>query len=242
MEQLIYGINPVLEALKKSPDKVLRVVVVREAQKNYRIRNMINLAKKHNIRFDFIPKARVSTLTRDGNHQNIFAYLSDFEYQNLDYITKTLPKGNRKILILDSITDPHNFGSILRSCVAFEIDAVVIKDRDSCSVNETVVKTSSGTAFDAKVVMVKNLNNTVEFLKNDGFMVLGADKSEEAISYENYDFSGDLALVMGSEGKGIKRLTKSKCDQLLYIPISSKVESLNVSVAAALFIEKISKF
>ncbi len=102
-----------------------------------------------------------------------------------------------------------------------------------------VIKTSSGTAFDAKVVMVKNLNNAIEALKNNGFQVLGADKSQTAISYENYDFSGDVALVMGSEGKGIKKLTKSKCDQLLYIPISSKVESLNVSVAAALFIEKL---
>jgi len=165
------------------------------------------------------------------NHQGIIAYISPFKYSTLEKLDCS--NDNSKIIILDNIEDPHNLGAIIRTAVATGIDAVIIPDRNSATVNDTVIKTSSGTVFNIPVVKVKNITNTINFLKEKEYFVVGTDV-EKGLDYRKYNFTGKRAIVIGNEGKGIRRLVKDNCDDLVYIPLSNGVDSLNASVAAAL--------
>ncbi len=182
-------------------------------------------------------KSRENTEKKDDqtrekiNHQGIIAYISPFKYSQLEKLDYS--NDNSKIIILDNIEDPHNLGAIIRTAVATGIEAVIIPDRNSATVNDTVIKTSSGTVFNIPVVKVKNITNTINFLKEKEYFVVGTDV-EKGLDYRKYNFTGKRAIVIGNEGKGIRRLVKDNCDDLVYIPLSNGVESLNASVAAAL--------
>ncbi len=165
------------------------------------------------------------------NHQGIIAYISPFKYTSLDKLDYS--KDDSRIIILDNIEDPHNLGAIIRTAVATGVDAVIIPDRNSATVNDTVIKTSSGTVFNIPVVKVKNITNTINYLKEKDYFVVGTDV-EKGLDYRKYNFSDKRAIVIGNEGKGIRRLVKDNCDDLVYIPLENGVESLNASVAAAL--------
>lgn len=156
---------------------------------------------------------------------------------NFNEALKSITKDTALILILDEITDPQNFGAILRSADQFSVDLVVVSSRKSAGKNETVVKVSSGAAVYVPVAVVANIGHAIETLKKYGFWVYGADMS--GISILKTNLSGKTAIVMGSEGKGLHRLIRERCDALISIPSNGHVDSFNVSVAAGIIMYEI---
>lgn len=226
MEKII-GINPVLEYLKQNEDA--EKVFFLKGTRNKRVQEIVDIVKSKKILYTFVPEEKLKKIADNERHQGVVLQYSGFKYQeleNLDYSVNSL------IVLLDQITDPHNLGAIIRSAVASGVEAVIIPERNSVSVDEVVVKVSAGTAYKVPIVKVNNLNQTINYLKENGFWIVGTDGTAKEL-YNEYDFSGRHALVMGSEGKGMRRLVRENCDTLVKIPLLNGVESLNVSVAAS---------
>ena len=169
-----------------------------------------------------------------GVHQGIILDMEDYKYTSLN---KILNKENASVIILDHILDPHNFGAIIRTAVAASFDAIIIPNDRQVEVNSTVVKTSVGAVFDIDIISVTNLNNTIKTLKDNGFWIYGTIMNGE--DYREVDYNGKVCLVIGNEEKGISKLVKENCDFLVTIPISSKIDSLNASVAAGILIYEV---
>ena len=169
-----------------------------------------------------------------GVHQGIILDMEDYQYISLDELVQ---KDIDSVIILDHIVDPHNFGAIIRTAVAAGIDAIIVPNDRQVLVNSTVAKTSVGAIYDIDIVLVTNLNNTIKKLKDNGFWIYGTVMNGE--NYTNIDYSGKVCLVIGNEEKGISKLVKENCDYLVTIPISSKIDSLNGSVAAGILIYEV---
>ncbi len=169
-----------------------------------------------------------------GVHQGIILDMEDYQYISLDELVQ---KDIDSVIILDHIVDPHNFGAIIRTAVAAGIDAIIVPNDRQVLVNSTVAKTSVGAIYDIDIVLVTNLNNTIKKLKDNGFWIYGTVMNGE--NYTNIDYSGKVCLVIGNEEKGISKLVKENCDYLVTIPISSKIDSLNASVAAGILIYEV---
>ncbi len=187
---------------------------------------IISELKKRNIKVKIVPKMELDKLV-SKNHQGIILSIDNYLYCELEEIVDA-----NLVVILDHIEDPHNLGAIIRTCVAFSVDGIIIPKDRSVQVNETVVKTSAGTVFQAKISQVTNLVQTINKLKKENFWIIGTDMDGTDLS--EIDFSGKKALIIGNEGKGLSRLVKDNCDYIASIPI--KTESLNASVAAGIFI------
>lgn len=171
-----------------------------------------------------------------GVHQGIIIDMEDYQYTHFSqFLTKD--GDNKTVLILDHILDPHNFGAIIRTAVAASVDAIIIPSDRQVLVNSTVVKTSVGAVFDIDIILVNNINTTIKTLKDNGFWVYGTVMDGE--DYTKIDYSGNVCLIIGNEEKGISKLVKENCDFLVSIPISSKIDSLNASVAAGILIYEI---
>ncbi|MBS7021390.1 MAG: 23S rRNA (guanosine(2251)-2'-O)-methyltransferase RlmB, partial [Firmicutes bacterium] len=161
----------------------------------------------------------------------------DYEYAQVDEL---LEKDNPLLVILDHIEDPHNLGAIVRTCEAAGVDGIIIPKNRSVEVTSTVMRTSVGALDYVKIARVTNLRDTMEYLKKKGFWIVGTDMN--GTDYQEIDYRGKMALVIGSEGFGMARLVKEHCDFIASIPMNGKVNSLNASVAAGIIIyEAISK-
>ncbi len=169
----------------------------------------------------------------NGVHQGIIIDMEDYQYTSFSqFLVKK--NSNKTVLMLDHILDPHNFGAIIRTAVAASIDAIIIPNNRQVLVTPTVVKTSVGAVFDIDIVLVTNLNTAIKDLKDNGFWIYGTVMDGE--DYTKVDYNGNVCLVIGNEEKGISKLVKENCDFLVTIPISSKIDSLNASVAAGVLI------
>jgi 23S rRNA (guanosine2251-2'-O)-methyltransferase len=229
----IYGINPVESVLKKRLSEVKELIVVKSKKENEKINSFINLAKKNNIKFKTLNLEEAINLTglkENINHQRVFLNVNDLKTYSVDEVIKEEIKS---VLILDSITDVNNFGAIIRSGVAFDIDLIVIAKDRSSKITSDLYKTSSGAVENIKICIETNLSRTVEILKENGFWVYGFEEYGSESIYE-IDLKGKVCLVIGGEDTGIRRLLKEKCDFLLKIPIENSAHSLNASVAAAI--------
>ena len=222
---IIEGRNSVLEALKagKTFNKLL-------VAKNSNVENIVSLAREKGVRVDFVDK-KVLDKTTTNNHQGVVGYITDFEYTPLD---KLLSKENLFLVLLDGIEDPHNLGSIIRVCECAGVDGVIIERNRACAVTDTVVKVSAGAISHMPVARVTNLNSTIDDLKKRGVWCYACEAGDK--SMYQVDLKGSIALVIGSEGKGVSRLTREKCDETISIPMFGKVNSLNASTAAAVAI------
>ena len=182
---------------------------------------------------DFVSKEilqrKVRAQGQRPNLQGVVAEIVDFEYSSLDEL---LSESGNLILILDGVTDPHNLGAIVRTAECAGANGIIIPKRRACQVNETVVKTSAGAISNVKVARVGNLQNAISELKENGFWIYAVEVGGEDIFSSN--LSGKVALVLGSEGEGVGRLVKESCDGIVTIPMFGKINSLNVSVAAAI--------
>ena len=221
------GRNAVNELLKtgKNIDKIL---IEKGAQGSLSV--LFAEARKRNLRVQFVDRQVLDKESVTGRHQGVIAFTTDYEYYDIEDIIAE--KKNEKggfIVLCDGIEDVHNLGSIIRVAECAGADGVVIPKNGSATVTESVIRISAGAAEHMKVAKVANLNQTIEFLQKNGYWIYALEAGGEDIYAE--DFSGNVALVVGGEDSGVKRLTKEKCDKILSIPLLGSVNSLNASVA-----------
>ena len=232
---IIVGRNSVVELLK-SGRKINRLVIA-EGSRDKTIQKIISLARENQIIFENVPRARLDKI--HSNHQGVIAYTTQIEYSTIEEITAPSSLSPKPlILLLDELEDPHNFGAILRTADAVGVNGVLIPKRRSVSLNATVAKTSAGAIEYVKVAQINNVAQTIKNLREQNFWIVGSD-AEGTINYNQVDYKKPIVLVIGSEGKGLRRLTKENCDELVKIPMIGKINSLNASVAAAILMYEI---
>ena len=224
---LVYGKNSCEEILKKSK-KVQKVYIDR----NFGDRNLIFLMEKLNIKPIFMLKSELDELA-NGNHQGIIIDISDFEYCDIDDIITD----NGFIVMLDHISDTHNFGAIIRTCYAAGVDGIIIPKDRSASVNSTVMKTSSGSAISMKICMVTNLNQTINYLKSKGYWIVAS--ALDGDNYTKVDYKDKTCMIIGNEERGVSPLVKKSSDFIVKIPMNGNIDSLNASVATGILIYEV---
>lgn len=227
MEDIIFGRAPVLEALKNSHP--IDKIIIKSGPYAKSLIPVIDEAKKRNIVIQQADGARLDRMANGENHQGVIAMISAYSYVSVNDIISG--KDNAFVIICDKITDPHNLGAIIRTANCVGADGVIIPKRDSAGVNSVVMKTSAGAVEYTPVAKVTNLASTIDELKERGFWITAADMDGQ--SMYDIDFKGKIAIVVGSEGKGISRLVREKCDFIAQIPMYGEINSLNASVAAA---------
>lgn len=225
---LVSGRNNVKEILKNFSNKNNIKSVI--CSKNFNENDILSLIKKNNLEIIYREKYELDKLAKN-NHQGIIMEISDFEYSNLDDL---IGNDNSKLVILDHLEDPHNLGAIIRTVEAAGIDGIILPINRSVSVNETVMKTSVGALYNVKICQVTNLNNTIKYLKKQGYWIIGTDMDGE--NYQDVKYPDKSVLVIGSEGFGMSRIVKDSCDYIVKIPMNGKINSLNASVAAGIMI------
>jgi 23S rRNA (guanosine2251-2'-O)-methyltransferase len=219
----VFGKN-VFNELKDNIKSIKKVYIA----KNFNDKEIIKFIQDNKISYSVTDPKNMDGMV-EGRHQGIIAVIDDYEY--VDYKTML---GDNVVVMLDHLEDPHNFGAIIRTCEAAGIKSIIIPKDRSVSVTSTVMKTSAGALEHVNIAMVNNLVNVMDDFKDNGFFVYAADMDGE--NYKNVDFANKVLLVIGSEGNGVGRLVKKNCDQILAIPMSGHVNSLNASVAAAILI------
>ena len=227
MEDIIFGRAPVLEALKNSHP--IDKIIIKSGPYAKSLIPVIDEAKKRNIVIQQADGARLDRMANGENHQGVIAMISAYSYVSISDIISG--KDNAFVIICDKITDPHNLGAIIRTANCVGADGVIIPKRDSAGVNSVVMKTSAGAVEYTPVAKVTNLASTIDELKERGFWITAADMDGQ--SMYDIDFKGKIAIVVGSEGKGVSRLVREKCDFIAQIPMYGEINSLNASVAAA---------
>jgi 23S rRNA (guanosine2251-2'-O)-methyltransferase len=236
---LIIGRKPVLEALN-SDEEISQVYILFGQQGG--IINAIRIAaKKRGIKVNQIPPDKFKQLTKDKISQGVAALKSEQKFYDLhEIISESKNSEYPLILILDSIQDTHNVGAILRTAECSGVDGVIVTKYNSAPINETVIKTSAGASEHIKIAQINNLAQTIDELKQSGFWIVGS-YLEGAKDYTSIDYKIPIALIVGNEEKGIRKLTVDKCDHLVRIPMMGKIQSLNVSVATGVLLFEILK-
>ncbi len=222
---IIYGVNPVLEAIRADPKKIHYVAISKEH--GGKVQRVITAAKDAGVPLRMLPAESIERLAQRGVHNGVVADVSEAGYADFD----TIVENAAFVLILDGITDPQNLGAILRVADGFGVDLVVLPQHESVGLTPTAVKASAGAAQWVKVAQVTNLARTIESLKKQEFWVYAAGRDGDPPS--GVDFTGKVALVLGSEGKGIRRNVLEHCDRVITIPMTGHVDSFNVATAAA---------
>ena len=238
-EQHVGGMHSVKALLKSAPEKIDRVLVQR-GRRDSRLRAVLDLARASSLRIAEVDRKTLDALVADVQHQGVVAVFSgESPLEPMTDLVAVIETRQAQVtrpllvLVLDEIQDPHNLGACLRSADAVAADAVVIPVDNSVGVTPVVRKVASGAAETISLVQVTNLKRAIGDLQKLGFWVYGAAGEASDTLYE-LDLSGSVALVLGAEGKGMRRLTRDACDSLFSIPMLGQVESLNVSVAAGI--------
>ncbi len=236
-DEWIIGKNPVQEALRSG--RAINKVWVSDQLQHQAVKKLEQLAKENGVNVQKVPKKKIDQLV-DGNHQGVVASVAAYEYSDIeDLFAKAEEKGEAPFFIIcDEIEDPHNLGSILRTADAAGAHGVIIPKRRSVSLTATVAKTSTGAIEYIPVARVTNLARTIDELKERFVWVVGTD-AEGTEDYRQLDGAMAIALVIGSEGRGMSRLTKDKCDWTVSLPMAGQVTSLNASVAASLLMYEV---
>lgn len=231
MEDKVLGRNPVLEAIRsgRSIDKIL----IKKGRYEGSIASIVRKAKEKNIIIQQVEKQKLDHIAEGENHQGIIAFVSAYDYVSVSDILKSASdKGEPPfVIICDKITDPHNLGAIIRTANCVGAHGVIIPKRNSVGLNSVVAKTSAGAVEYTPVAKVTNIASLIDELKSEGLWIAAADMDGDVMY--NADLTGALALVIGSEGEGISRLVKEKCDFTVSIPMNGDINSLNASVAAS---------
>ena len=234
---LIIGRKPVLEALNSDED--VSQVYILFGQEGGIINAIRVAAKKKGIKVNQVPFEKFRQITQSKIAQGVAASKSKQKYYDLYEIINESKKSEYPLLlILDSIQDTHNVGAILRTADCSGVDGIIITKNNSAPINETVVKTSAGASEHVKITLINNLAQTIDELKQKGFWIVGS-YLEGAKDYAKVDYKIPIAVIVGNEEKGIRKLTADKCDHLVRIPMKGKIQSLNVSVATGVLLFEI---
>ncbi|MEO8447975.1 MAG: 23S rRNA (guanosine(2251)-2'-O)-methyltransferase RlmB [bacterium] len=241
---LVIGKNPVLEIVKSNPEILNKIVLLKRIKPDNKLKSIVTHAADHNINviylnhFDFL-KFFDNKNKDEGISQGVLGFIKDYEYKTLREIVEANKKiKNPVILLLDRITDPHNLGAIIRSAVCLGADGIVIPRHNAAEVNHTVIKTSSGAVNYISIAKETNLSNTILFLKNNGYWIAGTDLQTKKTIFDT-DLKIPVAIIVGNEGEGMRSSLRNQCDILMRIPMSGKIDSLNVSVSTGIFLYEI---
>ncbi len=237
-KSIIIGRNPVIESLKSG--KLIDSIYV-NSEAGGSISVICRMAREQGIVIKQVNEQKLNKMANGASHQGVIAMTACAEYVEIEDILEIAKEKNEPpfIIICDEIEDPHNLGAIIRTAEASGAHGVIIPKRRSASLNHTVYKTSAGAAAWVPVARVSNLSQAVDTLKENGVWIYGTDSSGE--DYRNVTFDGAVGLVIGSEGFGVSRLLKEKCDFLLKLPMVGKITSLNASVAGGIFMYEVLK-
>jgi len=231
----VEGRNSVYELLKT--DKEIEKVLVQKDLKDEASKRLINVIRSHKIKVQVVDKYVIEKESESKRSQGFIAYVSDYKYFDLEDILEACEDKDGFVVVLNEVLDPHNLGSIIRVCECAGVDGIVIGKDRSASVSDTVMRISEGALNHMKVAKVVNINTAIDKLKENGFWVYGAELGGGDI-YKS-DLTGKICLVIGGEDSGVKKLTKSKCDGIITIPMFGKVNSLNASVACGIVVYEV---
>lgn len=232
MENYIYGRNNVFELLSEGNREVNKIILMKGMKENTKIFQIIEMAKKRGIIFQFLPKEKFIQF-KEFSHQGVIAYVSPVKYVDInDFLERK--KQYKKVIITDGVEDPHNFGSIIRTAVCAGFDAVIFPSRRNATVNSTVEKSSAGAINHIDIIMVNSLSSIIDKLKDNDFWIIATDINAKD-NYYNIDYCNmNFAIIMGSEKEGISSTILKKSDYIIKIPILNKFDSLNVANAASI--------
>ncbi len=234
MSKPIWGINPVLEAIKSSPEKIEEIIILK-ANLRGKIHRIIEQAKKYGIPTKIKSNFQPPKVPKEAVTQGVVAYLLEYPYVDLLELKKKWEDTCEKplVVIADGITDPQNLGSLIRSSEAAGAHGLIIPKRRSATITGAVVKASAGALLHLPVVKVSNLVQAISWLKEQGLWIIGLASEAKTSIYE-IDLTMPIALVVGSEEKGLRELVRKNCDYLASIPMRGKIDSLNAAVAGAI--------
>lgn len=237
-EDVIVGRNPVSEALRSS--RAIDRILISKGNKTGAVVGIIAKAKEKQIPVKEVDSRKLDFLAGGENHQGIIACAAVREYSSVEDIFALAEERGEKpfIIVLDEVEDPHNLGAIIRTAECTGAHGVIIPKRRSATLSYAVGKASAGAVEYVPVARVTNIPNTIDMLKEKGMWVFGADMN--GTDYTQCNFDGAVALVIGNEGKGIGRLVREKCDQIVSLPMKGKINSLNASVAAGVLMYAVS--
>lgn len=238
-ENIIFGIHPVIEAIKSG--KEIEKVYIQQDIQGQGLTELRNVIKKSKVPFSHVPVQRLNKYTQ-GAHQGVLCFISPIETQDIeDVLARVFEEGKVPlILILDRVTDVRNFGAITRTAECLGVQAIIIPKRESAQINEDAIKTSTGAIFRVPICKVDNLTDTLFLLKDSGLNVVACtEKTDQLIS--SVDFKQPTAIIMGNEEKGIANQLLKNSNDLAKIPMVGEIASLNVSVAAGMVIYEASK-
>ena len=227
----IYGIRSIIEAIESSKD-ISRVYLLKSnSHKSSLFKSLVSLLENNNIKYSFVPKEKFKKF-ENKNHQGAVAILSPIKLLSIEeLISVTFNKiSSKTYVLLDGITDARNFGAIIRTAVASNVDGIIIPQNNSAPVNSDVIKTSSGGVFKIPIARVNNIKDAILHLNSIEMNIISLSEKENKTIYD-YNFKGSTAIIMGSEEKGISKSVLSLSNEILKIPIDSKIDSLNVSSA-----------
>lgn len=231
----VEGRNAVLELLES--DRDINKIYISDGEKHGSINKIIALAKEKKIIINEVSKAKINQMAQTENNQGVIAIVPPFNYCEIEDILEVAKNKKEKpfIIILDGIEDPHNLGSIIRTAETAGVHGIIIPKRRAVAVNSTVSKVSAGAVEHIKIARVNNINETINYLKENDIWIYGTDMNTDKYYYDE-DFTGSIAIVIGSEGFGMSRLVKENCDFLVKIPMKGKITSLNASVSAGIVV------
>lgn len=236
----IYGLAPALEALRARRRKIHKILIASGAHQS-RLGELVETARRAGVAVEKRDRHELDDLTRNANHQGVVALVSPLDQKNAYVEAETILDSMGApplVVLLDGVEDPHNLGAILRTCECAGVDGVFIPEHRAAGLNDTVAKTSAGAVEYVRVARVTNLVPLIGELKDRGLWVVGVEGGTGNL-YSDIDLKVPLAVVLGSEGKGVRRLVREKCDATISIPMRGKINSLNVSVAAGIVLFEI---
>ncbi len=233
-KRIIYGVNPVMEAARAAPGSIDRILLS-SARKDKAAANILDAARAGNIEVARVSRREIDALAPGGRHQGVAAVMAgEFAYTDIDELVRVWRASGERafFLILDSVQDPQNLGSLVRGAGVAGVHGVIISKHRAAPVTPAVEKVSAGATAHTPIAAVTNINGAIGLLKEEGVWIYGLAPGGPADIYST-DLTGDAALVVGGEGKGLRRLVKERCDHLVSIPMAGPIDSLNAAQAGA---------
>lgn len=234
----IYGLHSVKAVIQNEPERILEIMISK-GRNDDRVNELVKNARQQQISLQFVQKKTLDDKAKGQQHQGILARVKPARVKNEADLDRILETADTPLfLILDGVTDPHNLGACLRNCDAAGVNAVIVPKDKSVGITPVVSKVAVGAAEQVPFIQVTNLARTITHLKNNQVWVVGTAGETDTLIYD-YKFTGAIALVIGAEGAGMRRLTKESCDDLVKLPMQGSVSSLNVSVACGICLYEI---
>ena len=234
MRETLYGRNAVRESLRASRRRFFRLTLADTVRVTDVVGDILALAEAADVPIERVPRRHLNWLG-EVNHQGVLLEASEYPYASLDELVAAARRADEPplLLLLDLVQDPQNLGGLLRTAEAVGVHGVVIQERRAAGVTPAVVHASAGAAEHLRVARVPNLSTAIQEVKRQGIWVVGLEAVRGAQRYDQADLGGPLALVVGSEGEGLRRLVRERCDLLVQLPMRGKVTSLNAAVAGS---------